>query len=177
MRHKDIYNGWYSVFEDGTIVSNERIVPVRGQEARIKRRSTMVPCVRSRYLYVVLAKKHRKYVSWSVHELVCTLFHGKKPGPKHEVNHKDGNKFNNRADNLEWGTRNHNQNHAANNGLKPVGIRSHLHKLTEAQVHEARALRGIEFQRSIGERFGVSQTCISKIQRGTKWKQLKTISA
>ncbi len=49
----------------------------------------------------------------SVHVLVCEAFHGPKPSPNHEVNHKgkDGDKTNNRERNLEWTTRSQNAKH------------------------------------------------------------------
>ena len=54
------------------------------------------------YLYVVLLKD-RKYTRLSVHRLVAEHFvEGYKEG--YVVNHKDENKHNNRADNLEWCT-------------------------------------------------------------------------
>lgn len=44
-----------------------------------------------------------------VHRLVCAAFHGEQPSPEHtDVRHLDGDKKNNRADNLAWGTRSEN---------------------------------------------------------------------
>jgi hypothetical protein len=50
----------------------------------------------------------------AVHVLVASVFVGP-PGP--EVNHRDGNKVNNRVDNLEWTTRKGNAKHAFDAGL------------------------------------------------------------
>ena len=46
-----------------------------------------------------------------VHELVCAAFHGAKPSPGRscEVRHLDGDPWNNRADNLCWGTHSENE--------------------------------------------------------------------
>lgn len=59
-------------------------------------------------------KKGRKTYNYSVHRLVATYFI---PNPNHYpvINHKDENKFNNRADNLEWCTVEYNANYGTRN--------------------------------------------------------------
>jgi hypothetical protein len=42
----------------------------------------------------------------TVHAIVCTAFKGPRPSPQHEVNHLNEDKFDNRAENLEWTLKN-----------------------------------------------------------------------
>jgi hypothetical protein len=56
---------------------------------------------------------------FAVHQLVAAAFHGRNDDPKLIVNHKDGNKKNNRADNLEYCTKKENTQHAKRIGLIP----------------------------------------------------------
>lgn len=51
-----------------------------------------------------------------IHLIVCTLFHGPRPSLKHQVNHIDGNRDNNSADNLEWTTAAENMANAVRRG-------------------------------------------------------------
>lgn len=64
--------------------------------------------------YIKIQLKGKEYL---VHRLVALLF---VPNPYFykEINHKDGNKKNNCADNLEWCTRSENMKHAFATGLK-----------------------------------------------------------
>jgi len=61
--------------------------------------------------YNGIAKKY------AIHRLVAIAFIDN-PNGKPEVNHIDGNKMNNKVDNLEWVTRSENQYHAYSTGLK-----------------------------------------------------------
>ncbi|MEN9924154.1 MAG: Deep-sea thermophilic phage [Pseudomonadota bacterium] len=109
-----------------------------------------------------------------VHRLVANAFLDPAPTEEHQINHRDGNKANNRADNLEWVTRAENMNHAYANGLKvPVkGSRHGRSKLTEEQVAEIKALGGTLSQHQIAKRFGVGQPQIHRILSGRRWAHL-----
>ena len=56
-----------------------------------------------------------KRIAKNSHRLVASAFHG--DGAGRDVNHKDGKKANNCADNLEWLTRAENMKHARDTGL------------------------------------------------------------
>ena len=69
------------------------------------------------YKQVFVCVKNKRYVRY-VHRLVAECY---VPNPNNapEINHKDGNKANNAADNLEWCTSRENKLHAISTGLRP----------------------------------------------------------
>lgn len=69
-----------------------------------------------RYLRVDL-NSGRSRTRRSVHILVAEAFLGTRPAKK-EVNHRDGNRFNNHVNNLEWVSHSENMQHAAALGLR-----------------------------------------------------------
>lgn len=67
--------------------------------------------------YQVFLYKNKKAKKYKVHQLVAKYFVSNEENLK-VVNHKDGNKLNNNANNLEWCTHSYNNKHAYDNKLK-----------------------------------------------------------
>ena len=87
-----------------------------GEVRRIKTNKLLTPHLSiNGYLRVTLYDNGKTKIM-RVHQLVAQAFI---PNPNDlvEVNHKDGNKLNNRVDNLEWCTHFDNAQHAIRNGL------------------------------------------------------------
>lgn len=109
---KDIpgYEGLYQVDENGNILSlrTQRII------AQSK------PDKYFHYPYVRLSKNGHNQ-KFSVHRLVATV-HVPNPDNLPIVMHKDNNKLNPSADNLQWGTSSDNNKDAYKDGLKQPSI-------------------------------------------------------
>lgn len=115
------YEGIYKVSNIGRVKSVDRVVhgKSRGKVCLYGVRGKILRPGGSVYAVVPLYWKGRTD-SRNVHSLVCRAFNGPPPSSKYEVNHKDGDKFNNRAGNLEWMTRSENVQHAVDTGLRTV---------------------------------------------------------
>lgn len=111
----------------------------------------------------------------SVHRLVAKAFI---PNPLEKpcVNHLNGNKSDNRVENLEWCTYSENHIHAYKLRLRSPknqrGSNNGNVKLTEMQVLEVRSLRGIVTQKKLAAKFNVDQTTISDIQLRKRWNHI-----
>lgn len=105
---------------------------------------------------------------FKVHRLVCEAYHDN-PENKPFVNHKDGNKLNNHASNLEWCTHSENMIHAYETGLASVdkGISSANASLTQEQVDYIRKVyipRDKNFGcRALANKLGVCHFVVSMV--------------
>lgn len=113
----------------------------------------------------------RRYCT--VHSLVLEAFVGPRPAGM-QACHFDGNKENNRLDNLRWATASENQRDNARLGTIARGERNGAAKITAEQARlivERRKAGGKEWGRAkIAEEFGISVDLASKIAHGKLWQ-------
>lgn len=109
-----------------------------------------------------------------VHRLVAENFLDEEDG-KFIVNHKDGNKYNNHVDNLEWCTVSENVQHAYDIGLhnKASGVDSPNTSLSSQKVHNicASLMGGLTIS-SVAEIHGVSEAIVRNIKKGSCFKEI-----
>lgn len=115
------------------------------------------------YISATLSK-NGKHKTFSAHKLVAIAFHGE-PGGKMQVNHIDGVKSNNNADNLEWVTPSSNTIHALKTGLKKS-------KLDELKVLTVRTMAHNIPYRKIAPLMSVSPSVIYNTINGIAWKHI-----
>lgn len=81
----------------------------------------------------------------SVHRLVAEAFHGAAPSPDHQVRHLDGNRFNNTAANLAWGTASENRLDRVRHGTDHNVAKTHCpqgHPYSAENTHLRRLSNG-----------------------------------
>lgn len=158
-RFKEIegYNNDYFITEDGDVISVKR-----GKKILLKKR------VNSRGYYYVNLCKNDKYKSICIHRLVGIYFVENNNG-FNVLNHIDGNKLNNRYDNLEWCDQVHNMKEASRMGLLKIkrGAESNLYsgKLNIDISNMIRSIRSNEklSYDKIAKMFDVSKATIINI--------------
>lgn len=116
------------------------------------------------YLRVCLCRNGKSKSAY-VHRLVAEAFIPN-PDGKPQINHINGIKTDNRAENLEWCTRSENTQHALRTGLRGYGEKHPRAKLTNEQARHIRDNPDGLTQRKLADKFGVDRTTISAIQRG-----------
>ena len=134
----------YSISEDGMVYNT-------------KFNRKMKPNINSIGYLRVLLSSGGSTKQLFIHRLVADAF-VPNPDNKPEVNHIDGNKENNNANNLEWVTRSENENHAYKTGLQ-------LQKNTQEQMSIIRfiySLGGIT-QKELAEIYNVRPQSINYI--------------
>ena len=166
-------HGFYEVSDEGEVRSIDRIIERRGKPARLAGK-VLKPLKHSQgYAMVALNAGSRQLV----HSLVMETFVGPRPKGM-DINHKNGDKKDNRLENLEYCSRSQNMTHAVKTGLMPPpplkrGTAQHLNKLTENQVREIRKWSsegGGTAQ--IARHYNVGESTVRNILKGNSWSWL-----
>ena len=113
----DEFKGAYQASNLGRVRSIDRIITYRNGSRRLTK-GTILSIEKNKLGYAqVTLSRHDKMYSRRVHRLVAQTFIPN-PNNYNEINHIDGNKENNKINNLEWCNRSQNIRHAIDNGLR-----------------------------------------------------------
>lgn len=109
-----------------------------------------------------------------VHRLVCEAFHGPAPKGQSHVAHWDGDRANNRAENLRWASPRENAEDRNRHGTAPVGDCAPNRRLTSDAVIEMRRLykgRHGDLAR-LSRQFGVTPTQVLHVVKRKHWTHI-----
>lgn len=173
------YDGFYEVSKRGRVRSVDRVV-LRGKVRQPVKGRILKPGKNAKtgYLHVCLCRRGKMKFHY-VHRLVAEAFIPN-PDDLPEVNHKDLDKSNNAASNLEWKTHSGNKIHASENGVvfgRPMrGEEAGNAKLTWRKVRSIRRkyTTGRYSQKTLAAGYGVSQPTIGHIVRQETWIEQST---
>ena len=159
---KDIegYEGYYQVSNLGNVFSFGRILSDSiGRKRPIKEKMMKNSISRHKtrnkndtgYFTVRLTNKDGKDKLYFVHRLVAITFIDNQENLP-TVNHKDGNKLNNKVSNLEWNSFSQNSQHAYDTNIRPDHKRiAKINKTTEEiegvynSIHEAGRMNNLNY--------------------------------
>lgn len=168
------FEGNYEVSSLGRVRAVERKVwftsKTGGRHLRTKRPKIMAQRDNGTgYLLVWLNHDDNKKAK-TVHSLVAEAFIGPRP-PKHDVCHNDGNRTNNRADNLRWDTRSNNHRDRIAHGTIYKNIGTAI--LNPKLVVEIRDMQHKTSAKLLASRYGVAKDTIRKIWAREAWKYVR----
>ena len=162
-------NEYYKVSNLGRVKSVDRVIGNTFYASRILKPSL------DTYGYPIVGLRiNDKMSTKTVHRLVAIAF-VPNPDNKATVNHKDGNKLNNAAYNLEWMTFGENNTHSHQNGTHDVvGESNGRAKLTVEQVVAIREeyATGKTSYPKLARKYGVGWSQISRIINKQQWSHL-----
>lgn len=164
----------YEVSDEGEVRSVDRTVARNGKPAQI--RGKLLKPRKHSQGYRSVSMTGQKQAT--IHSLVMEAFVGPRPLGT-DINHKNGDKADNRLENLEYCSRSQNMTHAVKTGLMPPppikrGTSQHLCRLDEKQVRRIRAWHaeggGVA---QMARHYDVGESTIRNIVRRTSWAWLE----
>lgn len=171
---KDVigFENYYEVSNLGKVRSKPRLIKHRNGNLYIKKPTILKPSIDDGYLKSCFCV-NKKLKSFAFHRVVAEAFLDKKDGL--EVNHINGNKSDNRVENLEYVTRSQNLKHAVETGLLKVtrGSERVHSKTDEATILKMLNLRSCGVQRKdILKQLNLSIHTYKDVLRGKTWRHV-----
>lgn len=152
----------YEFFETGEVVS------LLKREPRI-----LKPIRAGQYVGLSLLRDDGLIERVYVHRVICEAFNGPCPDGL-QCRHIDGDKTNNAASNLAWGTKRENEDDKRMHGTLPIGEANPMAKLSQQRVRDMRSVRaatGDSYAR-IAKAFGVSTMTAFRAITGQSWREV-----
>lgn len=170
------YEGLYEISNFGNVKSLKRtVVDCRGFNKTISEKVLKHRRHNHGYRYITLCRPG-DYHNKLVHRLIAEHFI-ENPQNKPHINHINGNKADNRLENLEWCTQSENNQHAVDTGLiSRTGEKNGRAKLTPEAVKyikEKYQWHGYWNQERLADKFGVTATTIGGVVLGKTWTHIK----
>lgn len=164
------FGGMYEASSLGRVRSKARSVTKRtrhgGEMVQAYAARVLQPSVEKGYLRVHLGVNGAKRKAW-VHTMVLHAF-DRCPNDGEVCRHLNGIRHDNRPENLAWGSHLENMADRKAHGAYALGEDHVMAKLTAAQVE---VIRTSEMTgRAASQMFGISESQVSRIRRGTNWR-------
>lgn len=176
---KDIdgYIGFYAVSNLGRVKSYSRLVEQPTRNKVNKRKERILSQTIDRYGYCKISLSVNKIRKYTVAHILVACAFIPNIYKKDQVNHRHGNKKDNRVWQLEWNTAKENSNHAISIGVDSVvGEHNGRAILTEKDVLEIRHTYVTEkkygLRQKLSKKYNMSEGLITKIHLGHLWKHL-----
>lgn len=154
------HEGKYGAGDDG------HVYRIGGAQPRLLRESESYGY---RRISLALGSK-RAQENRLIHEAVCSAFYGPRPSERHEVRHLDGNRSNNKPENLDWGTPEENWSDRKAHGC---GIHEKHHN-AKLSIEIAEAMRSSgKTAWALAKEYGVSPKTVRNVLVGRTWVSSK----
>jgi hypothetical protein len=129
------------------------------------------------YLHVNLSRDSRQRTT-KVHRLVAKHFI-ENPDKKYTVNHINGIKKDNRADNLEWSTQSENNKHAWDSGLRKMSDEERIKKSSIRSKIVLDLFSGVYYNsaKEAAEYIGIKHSTLKSMLNGTNKNRTNLIYA
>ena len=158
----DVYGENYYINRKG-VIYRASYVTVDGRY--IKSKIVTQSLGKNGYYYVNLRCDGKTKLVY-VHRIMAETYVDN-PENKEQVNHINGDKKDNRIENLEWVTPKENTQHSIYNGMTPIGEKAHKSKLTLKEAVSIKlSNRG---NTELAKEYGVSRAQVYRIKKGLNW--------